>query len=93
MIIFNDVKYDLIENYRDSFNKEDFDSRVTEDFLVYDYIVGDYAYSKLRLKGFYDSKNPKCSKINDYKNLDDYLKNNCAYGCKYFVLKKIIKKN
>ena len=27
--------------------------------------------------------------INDYSKLDDYIKNSCAYGCKYFLLKKV----
>ena len=26
--------------------------------------------------------------INDYKNIDKYIKENCAYGCKYFILKR-----
>ena len=67
---------------------EELESKFTDYFYDYDYIVGDYAYSKLRLKGFYDSNNKKSNKINDIKNLDKYLENNCAYGCKYFVLKK-----
>ena len=54
----------------------------------YDYVVGDFAYGKLRLKGFYEDKNPKANKINKYSNLDKYIKDNCAYGCKYFVAKK-----
>ena len=28
-------------------------------------------------------------KLNDIKDLDDYIKNYCAYGCHYFLLKKI----
>ena len=24
----------------------------------------------------------------DYEKVESYIKNNCAYGCKYFVLKK-----
>ena len=42
-----------------------------------------------RLKGFNDSKNKNTTKINDIAILDDYIKNNCAFDCKYFLLKKI----
>ncbi len=81
-------EYELIINYKDGFDKEEFENRYTDYFYDYDYIVGDIAYGKLRLKGFYDEKNKKVNKINNYKNLNTYLKNNCANDCKYFVLKK-----
>lgn len=88
-IIVEDNEYELITNYRDAFDKEDFISKCTDYFYDYDYILGDIAYSKLRLKGFYDSKNKKAKKLNDFKYLDDYLKNYCANDCKYFVVKKV----
>jgi len=85
----NSFEYELEKNYRDGFDKEAFLERVTEYFDEYDYIFGDWAYGKLRLKGFYDSKNKNVNKINDIKLLDGYIKNNCAYDCKYFLLKKV----
>ena len=92
-ITVENMEYELIIDYRDSYDQEDFESRFTDYFYDFDYIVGDYAYNKLRLKGFYDSKNPKCTKINNINNLDKYLKDNCAYGCKYFELKKVTKRD
>ena len=86
----NDKKYELIKNYKEAFDKEEFLSKCTDYFYDYDYIVGDIAYGKLRLKGFYDEKSKKVKKINNYKNLDNYLKNYCANDCKYFILKKIV---
>lgn len=86
----NNNKYELIKNYKDAFNLEEFISKCTDYFYDYDYIVGDIAYSKLRLKGFYDEKSKKVKKINNYKNVDVYLKNNCANDCKYFIVKKIV---
>ena len=80
--------YELIKNYRNAYNEEDFLYRFTDYFYNYDYIVGDIAYSKLRLKGFYDHKNKKAKKINDYNKIDEYLEKNCAKDCKYFILKK-----
>lgn len=85
-------EYELIENHKSCFNKEEFLNLVTDYFVSYDYIVGDYSYGKLRLKGFCNNKNKKFNKINDFEKLDDYIKDSCAYGCGYFVLKKEIKK-
>lgn len=87
-IIINNQKYELIKNYRDAYNEEEFKSKCTDYFYDYDYIVGDIAYGKLRLKGFYDSKNKKANKINNYKNIEEYLKNNCAVDCRHFIVKK-----
>ena len=84
----NGNKYEVVKNYRDGFDKDAFLERVTEYFDEYDYIFGDWAYGKLRLKGFNDTKNKKTTKINDIATLDNYIKNNCAYDCKYFLLKK-----
>lgn len=85
----NNKKYELIKNYKEAFEKEDFISKCTEYFYDYDYIVGDIAYGKLRLKGFYDEKSKKVNKINNFKNVDEYLKQYCANDCKHFILKKI----
>ena len=82
-------EYEIIKDYRDAFDKEEFLNRYTDFFEIYDYIVGDYAYGKLRLKGFYDDKNNKASNINKYSRVDKYIEENCAYGCKYFIAKKI----
>ena len=82
-------KYKLIKDYKEAFNLEEFTQRYTEYFKDYDYIVGDIAYSKLRLKGFYNKSNKKVNKINNYQNVDKYLIDNCANDCKYFILEKV----
>lgn len=87
-VIVNDIEYILIKNYRDAFNEEEFKLKCTDYFYDYDYIVGDIAYGKLRLKGFYDSSNKKAKKINNYDNLDNYLKDNCAVDCRYFIVRR-----
>lgn len=81
--------YKLIKDYREAFDKELFIQKYTNFFDQYDYIVGDIAYSKLRLKGFTKKGNKIHNKINDYANVDKYIFENCAYGCKYFILEKI----
>lgn len=90
-INIEDKTYELLTNYKEAFNEEEFKEKYTDYFYDYDYIVGDIAYNKLRLKGFYDAKNKKVNKINNFNNLDTYLKNNCAVECRYYVLKKINK--
>lgn len=82
-------KYEIIKDYRNGYDKDEFISKCTDYFYDFDYVVGDWAYDKLRLKGFYEDSNPKSKDINKIGMLDDYIKNNCAYDCKYFVAKKI----
>ena len=86
----NTQKYELIKNYREGFELDELTNKMTDYFDDFDYVVGDWAYGKLRLKGFYDSKNKKLKPINDIKILDKYLEENCAKNCRYFVIKKII---
>lgn len=90
-IVLNENAYELIDNYKDAFNKEEINNLYTDYFKDYDYILGDYAYSKLRLKGFCNKDNKMLNSINDYENINNYIKEQCAYDCKYFVLKKIEK--
>lgn len=89
IVDIENLKYEIIKDYRNGFNKEEFTLKCTEYFYDFDYVVGDWAYDKLRLKGFYDDDNKNSKDFNKISNLDDYLKNNCAYECKYFVAKKI----
>lgn len=81
--------YQLKREYKDGFSKEVLEAKWTDYFEPYDYIVGDYAYDKLRLKGFCNPQNEKFSAINDKKQIDKYIKEECAYECRYFILEKI----
>ncbi len=82
-------EYELIEDYKNGFDLEEFTSHYTDFYYDYDYIVGDISYGKLRLKGFYDSKNKKAKEINNYKNIKKYLSEDCPTECKHFILKKV----
>ncbi len=84
----NDIDYVVEKDYKNAFDLETVKELCTDYFMDFDYIFGDYSYSKLRLKGFYDSKNKKRKDINDIKGLDDYIKKYCSYDCQYFVLRK-----
>ena len=77
-IKIKDKSYEVVKDYGETVKEIDFDE-----------IVGDWAYGKVRLKGFYESNNKLCKSHNNIKNVEDYLKNNCAYGCKHFILKKL----
>ena len=91
-VTIKEIEYELIRN-DDCYNQEDIEKLVleTDYFDNYDYILGDYAYEKLKLKGFYESDSKKKTKINDIKMVDDYIKDYCQYGSKIFLLKKIKK--
>ncbi len=90
MVIINDKKYEVIEDNRGSIDLDLLKEKITDYFDEYDYIVGDWAYGKLRLKGFNDKKNKNYNKINAYENVKTYIEENCAYGCKYFILKRVV---
>ncbi len=88
-IILDNIKYQIIDNKNNCFNLDELKEKYTDYFYDFDYILGDYAYNKLRLKGFCDPKNKKCNKINDIREKDKYIKELCAYECNYFLIKKV----
>lgn len=89
MITLNNNNYELIEDSRGALDMEALQEKFTDYFDSFDYVVGDWAYGKLRLKGFNDKSNKNYNEINAYENVQKYLEDYCAYGCKYFIIKKI----
>lgn len=89
MIELNGIKYELISNNKDGFNEEAVTERYADILKKYDYIVGDWGYNQLRLKGFYRSDHAKASYDSRIDTLEDYLYEYCNFGCAYFVLKKV----
>lgn len=89
-IEINNYKYELIKNYKNGFDLEATIDKIkeTDYFDDYDYIFGDWAYGKLRLKGLCDKSNSKYNDMNAYDKIDDYIKNYCAYECRHFILKR-----
>lgn len=88
-IVINDIEYEIIRNDKDCINKKELEEKITDYFDEYDYIMGDFAYDKVRLKGYYKSDNKMAKKINDIKYLDDYIENYCSYGARIFLLKNL----
>ena len=87
-IKINEKEFEIIEDYREALDKNELESKLTEYFDDYDYILGDWAYGKLRLKGFCTKENKLFKDINDYSKIEKYIKDNCAYNCRYFILKR-----
>lgn len=88
-IKINEIEYEIISDDSKCVNKELLEEKVTDYFKDYDYIFGDFSYDKVRLKGYYDSKNKKATEINDIKHVEKYKSEYCSYGAKTFLLKKI----
>ncbi|HOP65455.1 MAG TPA: DUF1027 domain-containing protein [Bacilli bacterium] len=88
-IELENIKYKVIKDEKNGFDIEEVKKKYNDYFNNYDYVVGDWAYGKLRLKGFNKKSNSNFNKINDFSLVEDYIKNNCAYGCKYFIIEKI----
>ena len=63
-------------------------ARFSDVLSKYDYILGDWGYGQLRLKGFYDDRNSKSTYETKISTLQDYLYEYCNFGCAYFVLRK-----
>ncbi len=82
-------EWELIEEYKNGYDEKVLKEKYTEYFEPYDYIVGDWSYGKVRLKGFCNKVNKLCNRNNDIKFKDEYLKNLCSYECKYFILQKV----
>ena len=89
IIEIKNKKYKVIKDENKTVEISMLEEMMTDYFDCYDYIVGDWAYNKLRLKGFNKKNNKFYKEINDYNKVDSYIKNNCAYGCKYFILEKL----
>lgn len=87
-VVLDNIKWQLIEEYKEGFDNEALAEKYTDYFEPYDYILGDWSYGKLRLKGFCDRMNKMCNKRNDIKFKDNYIKDLCSYECKWFLLKK-----
>ncbi|MDD2504894.1 MAG: DUF1027 domain-containing protein [Bacilli bacterium] len=85
---YDENKYIILKDYREGYNKEMIQEKFSDYFVNYDYVLGDLAYGKLRLKGFYKESNKNCKEINNYKNIENYLLNHCAYDCRYFIIEK-----
>lgn len=91
MIHIQESFYEIMQDVRGGWNSDAFKERYSEVLTKYDYIVGDWGYNQLRLRGFYDDHNKKAKAAFDAKisTLDEYIIEYCNFGCSYFVVKKV----
>ncbi|SJZ53583.1 Uncharacterized protein YutD [Pilibacter termitis] len=82
-------KYRLVYNHREAFEPEKLGERFSEVLSRYDYVVGDWGYEQLRLKGFFNSTHKKALAEQKIDTLEDYLYEFCNFGCAFFVLERI----
>ncbi|MGX7076284.1 YutD family protein [Globicatella sanguinis] len=87
-IQINEQIYHVATNYREGFDFGAFEARYQEYFERFDFIVGDWGFEQLRLRGFYQINRRKVPREQIIDYLDDYLKEYCNFGCRYFVLAK-----
>ncbi|MBM7554886.1 YutD family protein [Thalassobacillus pellis] len=88
MIELHGNQYEIQENHKNGFDAEALEQRYSDILSKYDFIVGDWGYGQLRLRGFYHDHNPKSTFDTKISTLEDYLYEYCNFGCAYFILKK-----
>lgn len=76
-------------DHKDGWNPEAFRGRYSEVLERYDFIIGDWGYSQLRLKGFFRDNHPKVNRDTAISGMVDYINEYCNFGCAYFVLHKL----
>lgn len=81
--------YEVMINHKNGWNAEAFRGRYSEILERYDYIIGDWGYNQLRLKGMYHDGQSKIAKESQFSFTTDYITEHCNFGCAYFVLRKV----
>ncbi|WEK56381.1 MAG: DUF1027 domain-containing protein [Candidatus Cohnella colombiensis] len=78
----------VIHDHKNGWNPEAFRERYSDVLDRFDYIVGDWGYQQLRLRGFYRDGHPRATKDSTISSLVDYINEYCNFGCAYFVVSK-----
>ncbi|MCO6543605.1 MAG: YutD family protein [Lactobacillus sp.] len=84
----NQDVYTVAINQGDNLDTRRLAMRYNAVLRKYDYIVGDWGYGQLRLRGFYDNERPQAKIDQKIATLQDYLLEYCNFGCDYFVLER-----
>ncbi|MEI5991930.1 hypothetical protein A5881_003469 [Enterococcus termitis] len=88
-VTIGERQYLLVKNHREAFDADRLGERFSDVLSRYDYIVGDWGYDQLRLKGFFNESNRKAAPEQRIDTLEDYLYEYCNFGCAYFVIERI----
>ncbi|WP_245855685.1 YutD family protein [Paenibacillus rigui] len=89
MIHIANRSYEVVVDHKNGWKPEAFRDRYSEVLERYDYIVGDWGYNQLRLRGFFKDTHPKATKESSIATLQDYLNEYCNFGCAYFIIEKV----
>lgn len=82
------LTFEIVTNHKEGWNPEVFKKRYSEILNKYDFIVGDWGYGQLRLKGFFHDDHIRATTDTSISYLEEYLNEYCNFGCAYFVLQK-----
>jgi uncharacterized protein YutD len=88
-LLVGDRKYRLVHNHRDGFDAEKLGERFSDVLSRYDYVVGDWGYEQLRLKGFFNASHKKALPEQRIDTIEDYLYEYCNFGCAFFVIERV----
>lgn len=88
-ILVGERQYKIVVDHREGFDAEKLGERFSDVLSRYDFIVGDWGYEQLRLKGFFSTDNRKVFPDQRIDSLEDYLYEFCNFGCAYFVLERV----
>lgn len=88
MIILNGRTFELLHEHRNGWNPDAFKERYSDVLDRYDFIVGDWGYNQLRLRGFFREGSSKSTKDSAFSAIQDYLHEYCNFGCSFFVLER-----
>ncbi len=89
MLTIDGRRYQIVYDYKDAVDRETINTRYDDILAKYDYIVGDWGYDQLRLRGFYNDDNNQAASDQIISHLEDYLYEYCNFGCAYFVLQRL----
>lgn len=89
MIHIANRTYEVLVDHKNGWKPEAFRERYSEVLERYDYIVGDWGYNQLRLRGFFRDRHPKATKETAISSAEDYINEYCNFGCAYFIIEKV----
>ncbi|WP_240415823.1 YutD-like domain-containing protein [Paenibacillus periandrae] len=93
MIFIANKTYEVVVDHKNGWKPDAFKERFSEVLERYDYIVGDWGYNQLRMRGFFKDSHPKATKESMIATFQDYLNEYCNFGCAYFIIEKVPSKH
>lgn len=85
----NGHPYRVLIDYKNAFDIDKLADRYSTILSKYDYIVGDWGFDQLRLKGFYSEGNHQTQILQSEDDIQDYLYEYCNFGCAYFIIQNL----